>query len=175
MHINKHEATVEIDGKEYKASFDDEETARLWIAFKKKVSNEMKAFSFQLDKNMTLKEAIEIKLKDLEKIKSDSRAIGDVKICLHYFKDWLDLPINQITSEMVKNRCTEMLMEKAYSLTQESRYGRKNPGDKLTSPRTVRRKIGAFSSVFGHLIKQGADLINPTISAMALLRDLEKK
>ena len=149
------------------ATFADKETAELWCKFKENIINEMAAFEVKGVDLITLKDAIDLKIKDLEtKDKKDS--INDTKIVIKEFKDFLHIPVNKITSEMLMVRVKEMQKEFVYKGgSGDGKSGIRS----LQSHGTILRKIRNLSSIFGFILSQGAEFINPTISVLNRIKE----
>lgn len=142
------------------ATFRDLETAKLWAQYKEDIIDEIENFDFKAEKSITLKEAYELKLKDMEEKQSSKRDIADMNLNMNNFIELLHLPIVKIDSETIRNIVLKMQ-------NQEVRRGGSSKNDSgrkvIQSPATILRKLRVLSTVFGFLISKGLEIHNPVL------------
>lgn len=135
------------------ATFQSEEDAILWAKYKEDLIDQVEAFSVPVDQLVTIEDALEMKY--AEKMKTDRKLHNQVIKLKKDFIEWLDLPIDQITLEMIKFKASEM----------------ENKGLSLTS---IRNQTALFSSAISFQIERGANIQNQFTLMLSQIRGMKK-
>lgn len=158
-------------GIQMSATIRDEETRKLWVAYKEDVIDQMYYFDVPLQEMITLKDAIELKVKELEKSCKDQRTVGDVKRLEVDFKEFLEIPLNKIKYDTLMEKVKNMLKSTVF-------YGGDGKGkgdERIQSSTTVLRKIRVLCTVFSNMINQGVNVENPALRVAQYLQTMKEK
>ena len=165
----KFHVLIRKKGQSIGKAFSDKETTELYAKYKEDLIDEMEAFDVQRSKMITLESAIDLKIEQMKNDERDDKTISDIAILKKEFHDYLDLPINELKYDMLKQRANEMLVAvvlRGGSLKTHS--GRKC----IQSPVTVRKKFASLSSVISHLNKLGIDCENNAFRLLGFLNKI---
>ncbi len=160
------------NGKEasISATFDKEESAKLWMEYKERLFNEMKNFDVPKKDLIFFRDAIELKKKSLSEKGSTSRTVVDINTLLNTFSEFNDLEIGKISYDMLLNKSNNLLN----SITRKG-GSKKNPDSgrkQQMSPHTVLSRLRQLSSVYSNLIEMGVQIDNIPIKVLAYLKNI---
>ncbi|OGT44265.1 MAG: hypothetical protein A3F13_02545 [Gammaproteobacteria bacterium RIFCSPHIGHO2_12_FULL_40_19] len=158
-------------GVQMSATIRDEKARKLWVAYKEDIIDQMYYFDVPLQDMITLKDAIELKLKELEREGKDQRTIGDVKRLEIDFKEFIEFPLNKIKYDALMEKIKDMLKATVF-------YGGAGKGtgsERVQSSTTVLRKIRVLSTVFSNMINQGVNVENPALRVAQYLHTMKEK
>lgn len=154
------------------ATFSDRETAELWGKYKEDIIDEIGYFDFKYENTITLNEAIDLKIKDLESKDTDKRSVNDVKSLKDSFSEFSDTPLVNIKSEDIVTKTNVMLD----SIIRRGGSKKSNSGKIVVqSPRTVLKKLAVLGSVFSFIIKNGAAIQNPVLTSINQIKKYTNK
>lgn len=153
------------------ATFKDKETGDLWTAYKEDMIDQMFYFDVPLQEMITLKDAIELKFKELERDGKDPKSICDVRRLENDFSEFLELPLNKIDYNTLMVKVKNMLNSTVF-------YGGAGKGtgsERVQSLPTVLRKIRVLSTVFSKMINEGVNVENPALRVAQYLHSNKEK
>jgi len=149
------------------ASFSDLHTAELWARYKENMIQEMEDFSVPNQELICLKDAIEMKISEMEKNYKKLTSISDLLGCLSCFNEFLDKPISYLTYNILLDKCKEM----SKTIVTKGGCPNSEKGSKrIQSPMTILKKMRCLSSVFGTMIEKGFLKTNPVLEVLQHLK-----
>src|SRR5689334_16029134 len=91
----KYRVSIRKKGVHISKTFNIEEDAKLFAAWKEDIIDSMSAFSPEIKEIITLDNAIDLKINQLKKQKKDRRSILAVQILKRCFSEFLNTPIHE--------------------------------------------------------------------------------
>lgn len=163
----KFRVQIRRNGFQAEATFSDRPTAELWAKYKDEVYNELPKFDPKIEDMFTLREAIELKVRQLQEKEAEKKTIQDTSNLTVYFKEIVDKPMSEITMDDFNKHCERMLntLVKRGGPLSKSRPNQQ-------APRTVHRKFRYLSIVYSLMIENGMKIPN---YPLAIIRELEKR
>lgn len=151
---------------EISSTFSNLQTAEIWAKYKEELIDNIEAFDPPLKEIITLKDAIELKIRDAEE--KGKKDIGDFKILLECFNKFLDIEIGKITYIDLLEYF-ELMMQ-----TPITRGGIKNDPTtglkKIPSIHTTFRKFSYLSTVFELIKSKGVEIENVALKLCQYMR-----
>jgi len=159
-------------GIDLAATFEKEEDAILWINYKHYLIDMINAFDPPLKEMISLRDAIELKIKKLSEKGVDTKTLSDYKNILVYFEKFSTKSVGEITY-------TDLINHFEYLMTQPIKRGGFIGNDqtghkKLPSSTTIFRKFAYLSTVYQMLIEDGVDIENIAIKVCQFHKDKKK-
>ncbi len=153
----KFRVQIRKKGKTMNAVFSTEEMANIWIRYNEDLIDNMENFNLEPEKYITLIECLELKIQSVKEKEVHKKTIEDFENCKQEFKDLMNIPISEITSDMIR----EISKEKLNGISRRGGNKFNNTGTfKKTSPSTILRKLRVLAAVFSFVIEKGANLTN---------------
>lgn len=164
-------STIRRKDIEISSTFSNKEQAEIWSKYKEDLIDSIDSFDPPLKEMITLKDAIELKIRDAEyKNKKD---IADFKILIEFFDKFINMEIGKITYDDLMKYFDEKMN------TPITRGGIKNDPTtglkKLPSMHTTFRKFAYLSTVFELMKTQGVNIQNVALDVCKFLRPQLKK
>lgn len=154
----KYRCVIRKKGINLSATFSDKETTEIWGRYHEDLIDEMHNFAVPPEGLITLEQCCELKLKDLMNKNASKRSAEDVHVVKEEFSEILKLPLNKITTEIIREITDKMLGAIARrggsKDTNTGKFG-------IVSPATVLRKLRCLAAIINLMIMKGANLINP--------------
>jgi hypothetical protein len=148
---------------EFTAGFREESDAKLWAWYKERLLDNMSAFSPANGEMITIGDAVDLKIQSIS-----GPSAKDLKSLFSTYPEWMGVPLTSLTSKMILEKTRQQLTEKV------RRGG--NPKDPSTghlrqvSPATIAGHLRRLSSVYGYMIEQGVDILNPCAPALSEIK-----
>ncbi len=168
---------VEVSNEHFtfETEFKNRKTAEIYASYREDLLDKMKKFDAPLKDVISLIGAIDYKISEMRENNRDKKTIEDVKGLLKCFPDWMDLPLSELSYDMMLERADEMFKE-----TVRRGGSQKTDGSGkivIQSPVTVRKKFACLSSVISHMISQGVQCENNAYKILGYLQSVinEKK
>jgi len=155
---NRWKVRVCVNNKRFFATFGDKETAELWAIYKESIAEEIKNFEFDLDKTITLFEAIKIKIEKLKKFKADRKTILDVENLNKDFKELINTKICMISYNDLLSHAKNM-------------FSLKGKSTENMSITTILNKLRRLSSVYSSIIEDGINVENIPLKISSYLKE----
>jgi hypothetical protein len=168
---NKFYAQIRRKEIELYATFSNLQDAELWIKYKEDLIDLISAFNPPIDEMITLFDAIELTIIDAQERKI--KEIQDFRFLHKCFEPFCQLPLNEITHEMLLDFFNE-------SMNTPIQKGRntddKNTGVmKLPSIHTIFRRYGYLSCVYELMIRKKWLVHNHALTVCKIMRPFLKK
>lgn len=155
-------------------TFSDRETAELFIFYKERLIEEMRAFEVPISKMLTLQEGYEIKKKVSMNKEAHPKYMSDMEADLNAIFEFVDPStlMESINFNMLEEWVTKMLRTTVFKGGQKAREGKERTGhERSISPATIRRRLATLSTIFNCVNEQAqAGIQNPVLSYMPHFR-----
>lgn len=149
-------AVVRKKNKLKYATFNSKEMAEIWSRFHEELIDNMSNFEVDPEMIVTLEDAIELKIRNFQG-KVDEKTICDFNNCKENFKEIVDKPIGQITSDEIR----KIHLNMCNSVVRRGGSVKNNTGSfAVCSTETALRKLRILAAVFSYMIKKGANITN---------------
>ncbi len=157
LRSGKYRVVIRKKGKEMSATFSDKITAETWARYQEDLIDNMENFNVPPEGLVTLLQCFELKIKSLKEKQTDGKTFSDFNVVIKDFKEIMNTPLNELTSDMIRNISKDMLGSIV------KRGGSSNPNSGVLSqcsPSTVLRKLRLIASVLSFMIENGANIKN---------------
>lgn len=153
----KFRAQIRRKEKQMSSYFSNKEMAEIWVRYHEDLIDNMENFNVPPENIITLHQCFEMKIEELKQKNVHKKTFEDYDNCLIEFKEIMDCPLGEITSDMIRNISKEMLG----SVVRRGGSAKSDTGSfRACSPSTVLRKLRIISSVFSFMIEKGANITN---------------
>lgn len=168
----KFNAKINIKGIDILGTFSSEQLATLWINYQKDLIEDMNSFNEKAENIITFEQAVDLKTQSIKNRELDKRTLLDFESIKNEFPEIMNLPIGKISL----SKLNEITQEKLGSVVRRGGNKKSNSGHaRITSPKTVLRKLRILASVFSYMIENGADISNVAQSVIGNLKSTLKK
>jgi len=166
----KYIASLNVKGNQINKSFNNEETANLWLKYKEELINDIEAFDPRISQMITLNDAIDFKALQVETSSKNKKSYFSFMGLKNEFSEIIDKSIEEITKEEIMEIMKRMLNTPTY----KRRGSHALEQQFIPSIKTIRGRMALLSSVFSYQINQGAQIENPVFCALTWLRQNTK-
>lgn len=150
-------ASIRKKDKKLFSIFSSRDLAEIWIRYHEDLIDNMENFNVPAENIITLEQCFELKIEDLKQKNVQKKTLEDFDNCLIEFKEIMNCPLGEITSDMIRDISKEMLG----SVVRRGGSAKYNTGSlRVCSPATVLRKLRIIASVFSFMIEKGANITN---------------
>jgi hypothetical protein len=154
----------------FETEFKDKKTAELYAFYREDLFDKMKKFDAPLKDVVSLIGAIDFKIIAMKDNQRDKKTIEDIIGLTKCFPEWLELPLSELTYEMMLKKADEMFKEKVRRGGSQKTEG--SGKIVIQSPVTVRKKFACLSSVISHMISQGVQCENNAYKILGYLQSV---
>lgn len=168
----RYHVSIRKKNKNLHASFGDRETAELWGKYKEDLIEEITAFQPSIKEMILLKDALEMKINQLEEKEAATSSINDYKnlslLLKNYENESIDLFSYEFCISLYERWKKTPIFSKGGDLKSNKRE------KKLPSYHTVLRRMVLLGSVFSFLIEKGVNVENNAQKVVSWARKNDK-
>lgn len=153
----RYRACIRKKSKKMCSTFSSKELAEIWVKYHEELIENMQNFQVKPESIITLLQCFELKKQDLLEKNVHKKTIEDLINCTKDFSEIINIPIGEITSDMIRKISNEMMN----SIVRIGGNEKSSTGNfRKCSPSTILRKLRVVACVFSYMIEKGANITN---------------